>query len=133
MYMKKLKDKLQVGLSKFFSLEPINIAIFICLFLIIILSFHTSRKIDLFGPEDTTTTPSITPSITISELEKQKNLFSSVDILQDFIAKLNGQVYNASKFQTILNQRQDMINNIQKQQNKLKSSTSDAIALLNIN
>ena len=133
MYMKKLKDKLQVGLSKFFSLEPINIAIFICLFLIIILSFHTSRKIDLFGPEDTTTTPSITPSITISELEKQKKLFSSRDILQDFIAKLNGQVYNASKFQTILNQRQDMINNIQKQQNKLKSSTSDAIVLLNIN
>jgi len=135
MYMKNLKDKLNQGFSNLFSLQPVNIAIVICLFIILVLSYKTSRKIDLFGvgDSDSTETPTSTPVTTLSALEKQNKLINSGSILQEFIAKLNGQTFNANKFQTILNQRQEMINQIQNKQNNLKTTTSDAIALLNIN
>jgi len=135
MYMKNLKDKLNQGFSNLFSLQPVNIAIVICLFIILVLSYKTSRKIDLFGvgDSDSTETPTSTPVTTLSALEKQNKLINSGSLLQEFIAKLNGQTFNANKFQTILNQRQEMINQIQNKQNNLKTTTSDAIALLNIN
>ena len=135
MYMKNLKDKLNQGFSNLFSLQPVNIAIVICLFIILVLSYKTTRKIDLFGvgDSDSTETPTSTPVTTLSALEKQNKLINSGSILQEFIAKLNGQTFNANKFQTILNQRQEMINQIQNKQNNLKTTTSDAIALLNIN
>jgi len=133
--MKNLKDKLNQGFSNLFSLQPVNIAIVICLFIILVLSYKTSRKIDLFGvgDSDSTETPTSTPVTTLSALEKQNKLINSGSLLQEFIAKLNGQTFNANKFQTILNQRQEMINQIQNKQNNLKTTTSDAIALLNIN
>ena len=134
MYMKNLKDKLNQGFSNFFSLQPVNIAIIICLFIILVLSYKTSRKIDLFGVgnSDSTETPTSTPVTTLSALEKQNKLINSGSLLQEFIAKLNGQTFNANKFQTILNQRQEMINQIQNKQNNLKTTTNVAIDILNI-
>lgn len=137
MYMKNLTDKLNQGFSNIFSIKPINIVIVICLLIILILSYKTSRKIDLFnvdGTETPASTPvSTIPITTLSAIEKQNKLINSGSLLQEFIAKLNGQTFNANKFQTILNQRQEMINQIQNKQNNLKTTTSDAIALLNIN
>lgn len=134
MYMKTLKDKLNQGFENFFSLKPINIAIIICLVLILVLSYKSSRKIDLFGLDDGTDTPtstpgSTTPTTTLSAADK---LNKSRGFLQAFIAQLNGQTFNANKFQKILNQRQDMINQIQNKQNELNASTYNAINLLNI-
>jgi hypothetical protein len=132
--MKNLKDKLNQGFSNFFSLQPVNIAIIICLFIILVLSYKTSSKIDLFGvgDSDSTETPTSIPVTTLSALEKQNKLFTSGNLLQEFIAKLNGQTFNANKFQTILNQRQEMINQIQNKQNNLKTTTNVAIDILNI-
>ena len=134
--MKNLTDKLNQGFSNIFSIKPVNIAIVICLLIILVLSYKTSRKIDLFnvgGIETPASTPvSTIPITTLSAIEKQNKLISSGSLLQEFIAKLNGQTFNANKFQTILNQRQDMINKLQTKQNELKTSTNNAIDLLNI-
>lgn len=129
MYIKNLKDKLNQGFENFFSLKPINIVIIICLVLILVLSYKTSRKIDLFVDIPIITSSSTTPSSTLSSAEK---LDKSKNFLQAFIDQLNGQTVNANKFQKILNQRQEMINQIQKQQNELNASTYNAIQLLNI-
>ena len=134
--MKNLTDKLNQGFSNIFSIKPVNIAIVICLFIILVLSYKTSRKIDLFnvgGTETPTNTPvSTIPITTLSAIEKQEKLINSGSLLQEFIAKLNGQTFNANKFQTILNQRQDMINKLQTKQNELRTSTNNALDLLNI-
>jgi hypothetical protein len=127
MYIKNLKDKLKKGFSNFFSLQPVNIVIVICLLIILALSYKTSHKIDLFS------VGADTPITTLSALEKQNKLINSGSLLQEFIAKLNGQTFNANKFQTILNQRQEMINQFQNKQNDLKTTTNIAIDLLNIN
>ena len=136
MYMKNLTDKLNQGFSNIFSIKPVNIAIVICLLIILVLSYKTSRKIDLFnvgGTDTPASTPvSTIPITTLSAIEKQNKLISSGSLIQEFIAKLNGQTFNANKFQTILNQRQDMINKLQTKQNELKTSTNNAIDLLNI-
>ena len=136
MYMKNLTDKLNQGFSNIFSIKPVNIAIVICLLIILVLSYKTSRKIDLFnvgGTETPTNTPvSTIPITTLSAIEKQEKLINSGSLLQEFIAKLNGQTFNANKFQTILNQRQDMINKLQTKQNELRTSTNNALDLLNI-
>ena len=132
MYFKTLQGNLIQGFENFFSLQPINIAIIICLVLILVLSYKSSRKIDLFGLDDPTSTPELTiPTTTLSATEKQNKLMSSSSILQAFISQLNGQTFNANKFQKILNQRQEMINQIQKQQTELNASTYNAINLLN--
>lgn len=132
MYFKILQRNLIQGFENFFSIKPINIAIIICLVLILVLSYKSSRKIDLFGPDTPTSTPELTiPTTTLSATEKQNKLMSSSSILQAFISQLNGQTFNANKFQKILNQRQEMINQIQKQQTELNSSTYNAINLLN--
>lgn len=134
--MKNLTDKLNQGFSNIFSIKPVNIAIVICLLIILVLSYKTSRKIDLFnvgGTETPTNTPvSTIPITTLSAIEKQEKLINSGSLLQEFIAKLNGQTFNANKFQTILNQRQDMINKLQTKQNELRTSTNNALDLLNI-
>ena len=134
MYMKTLKEKLNQGFSNFFSLKPNNIAIVICLIIILVLSYKSSQKIDLFvldnGTDTPTSTPgSNTPTTTLSAADK---LNKSRGFLQAFIAQLNGQTFNANKYQKILNQRQDMINQIQNKQNELNASTYNAINLLNI-
>jgi len=129
MYMKTLKEKLNQGFSNFFSLKPNNIAIGICLIIILVLSFKSSRIIDLFNTDTPTNTPeSNTPTTTLSAADK---LNKSRGFLQAFIAQLNGQTFNANKYQKILNQRQDMINKIQNKQTELNASTYNAINLLN--
>jgi hypothetical protein len=127
--MKTLKEKLNQGFSNFFSLKPNNIAIGIVLIIILVLSFKSSRIIDLFNTDTPTSTPgSNTPTTTLSAADK---LNKSRGFLQAFIAQLNGQTFNANKYQKILNQRQDMINKIQNKQTELNASTYNAINLLN--
>lgn len=134
--MKKLTDKLNKGFSNIFSIKPINIAIVISLLIILVLSYKTSHKIDLFNVGGTETpannSVSTIPITTLSAIEKQNKLISSGSLLQEFIAKLNGQTFNANKFQTILNQRQNMINKLQTKQNELKTLTNNAVDILNI-
>lgn len=124
-----IKENLKHGINNFFSIKPINIIVIVTLILIILLSYVSSSRIDLFGViEASTTTPITTPpSLAIREVVNP-------NLLQSFLAQLNGQTYNVNKFQKILNQRQNVINNIQSQQTQLKDTTfKNAIGVLNIN